>query len=310
MKLHEHPNEFNDLISIVAFNKHLPESAIERDYYIVLLLKRLAESEYCDRCVFKGGTSLSKCYPGSIERFSEDIDLTYLGMDESDKLCEKTIKRIETIMSNNASIEKIEAERSTRSKSMYVWFNNKDNRIKLEIGSNVRPDPYSKRKIKTYIQEFLEENNGNEDISKFALEAIELNVLNIERTFVDKLMSIKRHAICGTINTKVRHIYDVVRLYGLPEIQMFLKDEEEFKRLISITKKTDSFYLQKRNINKEYNPVEPYNFQLWKHHLDETVKTIYENLHIELLYTDEKQNFDDAIRTIECIDEILKEIEE
>ena len=165
-------------------------------------------------------------------------------------------------------------------------------------------------KIKTYIQEFLEENNGNEDISKFALEAIELNVLNIERTFVDKLMSIKRHAICGTINTKVRHIYDVVRLYGLPEIQMFLKDEEEFKRLISITKKTDSFYLQKRNINKEYNPVEPYNFQLWKHHLDETVKTIYENLHIELLYTDEKQNFDDAIRTIECIDEILKEIEE
>ena len=52
------------------------------------------------------------------------------------------------------------------------------------------------------------------------------------------------------------------------------------------------------------------NFQMWKHHLDETVKTIYENLHIELLYTDEKQNFDDAIRAIECIDEILKEIEE
>ena len=79
MKLHEFPNAFRDLISIVSADKHLPESTIERDYYIVLLLQKLANSEYAERCVFKGGTSLSKCYPGSIERFSEDIDLTYLG---------------------------------------------------------------------------------------------------------------------------------------------------------------------------------------------------------------------------------------
>ena len=42
MKLHEFTTEFRDLISIVAADKHLPESAIERDYYIVLLLKNLA----------------------------------------------------------------------------------------------------------------------------------------------------------------------------------------------------------------------------------------------------------------------------
>ena len=46
MKLHEFTTEFRDLISIVAADKHLPESAIERDYYIVLLLKNLADSEY------------------------------------------------------------------------------------------------------------------------------------------------------------------------------------------------------------------------------------------------------------------------
>ena len=60
MKLHVFPNEFKDLISIVAADKNLPESAVERDYYIVLLLKNLADSEYVERCVFKGGTSLSK----------------------------------------------------------------------------------------------------------------------------------------------------------------------------------------------------------------------------------------------------------
>lgn len=63
MRLHEHPSEFRDLIAIVANKMYLPESAIERDYYIVLLLKNLADSEYAEQCVFKGGTSLSKCYP-------------------------------------------------------------------------------------------------------------------------------------------------------------------------------------------------------------------------------------------------------
>ena len=149
MKLHEFPNEFEDLISLASQEKHLPESAIERDYYIVLLLKNLADSEYAEKCVFKGGTSLSKCYPGSIDRFSEDIDLTFLGMDETDKTCDKTIKKIEKVMTIGADTEKITAERSNRSKSMFVWFGNKSNRVKLEIGSSVRPDPYSKKIIKT-----------------------------------------------------------------------------------------------------------------------------------------------------------------
>ena len=151
------------------------------------------------KCVFKGGTLLSKCYPGSIERFSEDIDLTFLGMDESDKVCDKTIKKIERIMTVEAETEKIDAERSNRSKSMFVWFGDKSNRVKLEIGSSVRPDPFSKKTLKTYIQEFLEKHDGADDIEKYGLGDI---TLNVERTFVDKLMSVKRYAICGTIDKK------------------------------------------------------------------------------------------------------------
>ena len=310
MKLHEFPEEFRDLISIVATDKHLPESAIERDYYIVMLLQNLANSEYAEKCVFKGGTSLSKCYPGSIERFSEDIDLTYLGIEESDKVCDKTIKKIEKIMTVGADIEKIDAERSNRSKSMLVWYGDKSNRVKLEIGSSIRPDPYSKKTLKTYIQEFLEEHDGAEDIAKYELEEISLNVLNIERTFVDKLMSVKRHAICGTIDKKVRHIYDVTRLFELQEIQDFLEDKDELKRLIRITKDTDSYYLEKRNISKEYDPTGAYYFDSWKHYLDEQIRSTYENLHKDLLYTDEQQNFEDALNAFSKINDILEYIGE
>ena len=310
MKLHEFTTEFKDLISVVAAYKHLPESAVERDYYIVLMLKNLADSEYAEKCVFKGGTSLSKCYPGSIDRFSEDIDLTFLGIDETDKVCDKNIKKIEKIMTAGADTEKIESERSNRSKSMFVWFGDKENRIKLEIGSSVRPDPYSAKTLKSYIQEFLEEHGAIDDIEKFELREITLNVLNIERTFVDKLMSVKRHAMCGTIDKKVRHIYDVVRLFALPEIQAFVGDKDELKRLIVITKQTDSYYLQKRNINREYNPIGAYDFDSWKHYLTKQIRAIYENLHNELLYTDEKQSFDEALRVFTEINDIFNSIGE
>ena len=308
MKLHEYQYEFKDLISIVASKLNIPESAVERDYYIVLLLKNLENSEYADKCVFKGGTSLSKCYPGSIERFSEDIDLTFLGMELSDKACDKSIKQIEAIMTTGAQSDKITAERSNRSKSMYVWFANEDNKIKLEIGSSVRPDPYSKKTFKSYIHEFLEEQGAEDDIQKFELASVTLNVLHIERTFIDKIMSVKRHAICESLDKKVRHIYDVTRLFTLPEIQDFLRDKTELKRLIRITKETDSYYLEKRGITKKYNPNEAYDFDSWKQYLTPQIRLRYETLHKDLLYTDEQQKFDDALHAFSDISKIFAEI--
>jgi predicted nucleotidyltransferase component of viral defense system len=310
MKLHDYIEDFQDLIQIVSQEKHIPASAVERDYYIVMLLQKLEKSDYADKCVFKGGTSLSKCYPGSIERLSEDIDLTFLGMDMSDAECEKEIKRIIAIMTVGVQTEKIPGEGNKHNKSRYVWFNGENNKIKLEIGSTVRPDPYSEKSLKTYIQEHLENNGFTEDVEKFELEAVVVNVLNIERTFIDKLMSVKRHAICGTLDKKVRHIYDVTRLYYLDEVQSFFQDTEELKRLVKLTKDTDSYYLEKRNIPNEYNPLGAYAFDSWKDKFDPKIKERYESLHEELLYTDEQQDLDEAIEIFKLIDRRLQDIGE
>ena len=51
MNLHEHTDDFSDLVSITAAYKHIPESAVERDYYIVLLLQNLENSEFAEQCV-------------------------------------------------------------------------------------------------------------------------------------------------------------------------------------------------------------------------------------------------------------------
>ena len=137
MLLHEHPTDFKDLQELTADYIGIPAVAVERDYYIVMMLEKLAQSPYADSCVFKGGTSLSKCYPGSIERFSEDIDLTFLPQEEmGNKQYDRRLKQIEKAMTSGFRLEKITGERNDRNKSSYVWFNDKNGangRIKLEI---------------------------------------------------------------------------------------------------------------------------------------------------------------------------------
>ena len=312
MHLHKDQATFQTLISIVATDKHLSEQAIRRDYYITELLLQLSKSEFVEECVFKGGTSLSKCYPGSIERFSEDIDLTFLGMELDDKQCSKRIKKIEDEITKGFHTQKIDAERSNRSKSMFVWFESFDDKIKLEIGSSVRPDPYSKRTFKSYIHEYLEKMGYDNEIEEYQLEEVSLNVLNIERTFIDKIMSVKRHAILGSIEGKVRHVYDVVRLLQLPEIKEFLSNENELKYLIQITKHSDHHYLSKRNTaGVTYDPTSAYDFESWKDKfMSDSVRRQYEKLHEELLYTDEKQIFDVAVASFEMINQILNALDE
>ena len=73
MNLHE-KEEFRDLINLVSEETGISEAIIEKDYFVTIFLRDLVQ-EVPD-VIFKGGTSLSKCY-GVVRRFSEDIDLNY-----------------------------------------------------------------------------------------------------------------------------------------------------------------------------------------------------------------------------------------
>ena len=74
MYLHEDRETFRDLLEQVADKSGRTAIVVEKDYYVTLILKLL--SEKLEKCVFKGGTSLSKGFH-VIDRFSEDIDITF-----------------------------------------------------------------------------------------------------------------------------------------------------------------------------------------------------------------------------------------
>lgn len=75
MYLHEDREIFKEVISMTSDFLGVGQETVEKDYYVTMILKKLAQTEELS-CVFKGGTSLSKCYH-CINRYSEDIDITF-----------------------------------------------------------------------------------------------------------------------------------------------------------------------------------------------------------------------------------------
>src|SRR5882724_1834101 len=65
-----------EALGVAATASSRPAYLLEKDIWVVWALQGLFESKMGEHLVFKGGTSLSKGYD-IIERFSEDIDLTY-----------------------------------------------------------------------------------------------------------------------------------------------------------------------------------------------------------------------------------------
>ena len=64
---------FEDLLLRTSEAFEIDSAIIEKDYYVSLLLAQIQRR--VRGILFKGGTSLSKCYH-LIDRFSEDIDLS------------------------------------------------------------------------------------------------------------------------------------------------------------------------------------------------------------------------------------------
>ena len=66
MNLHKDPNTFHDTLFAVADHWGTSPAIIEKDYFVTMLLESLARR--IPNMIFKGGTSLSKCYK-IIKRF-------------------------------------------------------------------------------------------------------------------------------------------------------------------------------------------------------------------------------------------------
>ena len=244
MNLHESP-EFIDLIRDTAEKIGLPESHVEKDYWVTYSLRELSQSPHAKIVVFKGGTSLSKGYR-LIDRFSEDIDLAVLPMGLSANQISRKIRSVHKAASQHLTcIEGHEKEskgskfRRTMHHYDQVGVNTVDDQVApelmIEVNAFTTPSPYSEMPIQSMIADVLIDNDLGELVEQFNLEAFTLNILAVERTLVEKVLAIVKHSYdqndpVSLLQNKIRHLYDIHQIMQRSDTRDYVNGSD-FPRL-------------------------------------------------------------------------------
>lgn len=276
MVLHKDLENFKALISLTAKDMGILEFYIEKDYWVTYILKKLSSSSFKNDVVFKGGTSLSKGY-NAINRFSEDIDLQLTKSSLGDNQKKKLLKNIEeTITEGMIYLPKHprESKRGNIRKTIYqyqIQINEEDKGqvsdvIVLEINSLSTPEPTEILEIESYIAKYLRKIGKEEFIPQFELESFKINVLSVKRTFIEKLFAVLDYTFEENaeveLGNKIRHLYDLHKLYQLEEIKDFLKTEDSYKMASKVVVQNDFFGKRKDTIYRNsflYNDFERIN---------------------------------------------------
>ena len=230
MKLHNDKIAFRELVLATAQNTSgLQAYQVEKDYFVSLFLKELSRVDTEYEIVFKGGTSLSKCY-SVIDRFSEDIDLSIKFKNENAtkrvrrRLKDKIVRTIDNLGMTFINPEDVESNRDfnnyeieyekafDRSSEMLPF-------IKVETIAVYKPYPIEKLEVGNYITNYLETiDEGKNLIAKYNLEKFKMNVQTIERTFIDKVFAVCDYKIQNMMDRDSRHLYDIAKI--LPKINL------------------------------------------------------------------------------------------
>ena len=262
------------ILSQVSQKTGLPAHAIEKDWWVTVILKAAFSTKWNDRLIFKGGTSLSKSWE-LIERFSEDIDLaidrSVFGVQTDEELTTSGIKKIRKLSCSfvsNTLLKNLQEQLDIQEipRDLYellaepIIDSDQDpqiiicsyksvlnplpssyikDRVVLEVGARSLVEPCSKRSIisildSIYLKRF------------YAGNPFTVQTVLPKRTFLEKAFLLHEEFLKPDEkihhDRKSRHLYDLERLMDTTHGHDALKDIALFK---SIVKHREKFNLQK-----------------------------------------------------------------
>ena len=229
--LHNNKEQFQDAIELAYEQSGIMTQAIEKDYYVTMLLHLL--SEKMPYIVFKGGTSLSKCHK-VIQRFSEDIDITIdaqISQGQKKKIKQAIVSSADELGMN---IENLDETRSRRDYNRYIISYNSvlplandalNPAVLLETSYTVVSFPTVMLPVHSYIGDMMEKE-APDSIEEFTLLPFFMKVQGIDRTLADKIFAICDYYLQGKVQKHSRHIYDIYKLLPL------VPQDKSFKNLV------------------------------------------------------------------------------
>jgi len=216
MYLHNDKELFNDIVALTAERIGQAQDIVEKDYYVTIILKKLSTCEY--PICFKGGTSLSKAY-GVIDRFSEDIDITFtehLGESRRKKLKYNILKPIaDELGLEITNWDSIESDKDYNHYDMAYRSIIEDpflaTYVKLETALMSYAFPTVEHKISNYIYQALKDEEPDL-LEEYELTPFTMRVQSLERTLIDKIFALCDYYIQHKAARNSRHLYDIYKI--------------------------------------------------------------------------------------------------
>ncbi len=269
MRLHEDKRLFRQAVTATSEMLSIPEIFIEKDYWVTYVLRAVFQDSIGEHTVFKGGTALSKCF-GIIERFSEDIDLVVKhDEEETDNQLKKKIRKISQVV--NLLLPEVEVEGLTRKMGMNRKTAHRYPVTCTGIFGQVRDvivveatwfgyyEPYSPRRVSSYIYDMMVERGQEDMAAEYALLPFQVYALELTRTLCEKIMSLVRFSYSANpiddLRMKIRHIYDLHRMLGDGELKTFF-NSSEFEQFICKVAQDDVVSFRNNNEWLVHHPAE------------------------------------------------------
>ena len=253
------------ILANVAENKGIVDNAVEKDYWVSMVLRAIFSLPYATAFVFKGGTSLSKGW-GLIERFSEDIDLAidpkYLGftdiatknqrtklrkdskkfidgtfaLDIENRLkefgllgCCKVIVPETSVSDLDPVVLFVEYNSVLQTKIQYI-----PERVKVEISSRSLMEPSKEVEMHSMIEDAYPSE-------EFSLPIFTVPTVVPGRTFLEKVFLLheefNRPNGCTHIERITRHMYDIVKMMDKPFSMEAMQNLQLYEAIVVHRKK-------------------------------------------------------------------------
>ncbi len=238
----------------------LPSVAIEKDWWVTVVLNASFSLQYSNNIVFKGGTSLSKGW-NLIERFSEDIDLAidrkFFGFDgdisktQIKNLRKQSCEFISTIFLDDLTKILTEWKLIDECKliAQPVIDSDKDpqvieihynsvidtsvylpQRVLIEVSSRSLMEPVEERQINSILGENFSQQN-------FAMEPFTIATVLPQRTFLEKVFLLHEEFSQGVEKIRVerlsRHLYDLEKLMDTEHGIAALKNTALYRNIVT-----------------------------------------------------------------------------
>lgn len=308
-------NAFNQ----IAENKGVTPFAVEKDWWVTQTLFAVFQMDMASHIVFKGGTSLSKSW-GLIQRFSEDIDLAidreFLGFSDIPKkktnLRKKSAKFVteeffpklknyfqKLGISEGVSFELQEVQSSDQDpRIIHIFYPSivqtkgyLHPKIQIEIGCRSLKEPFTQRKISSFVDEMYSHLAFSED--SFLVPSV-----NPERTFLEKIFLLHEEFQKTKEKMRVdrlsRHLYDLYSLYHSEYKEKALNNNDLYKTII----KHREEFTKVAGIDYSFHSSKTINF-LPPESVFKDWKQDYEVMKLEMLYSENRPSFDEIITTLE-----------